>query len=199
MQMIVATEKKFRDSQSGYTKSQQALKESGAENKVLLDKLSAGIPLELSDQDSERLDALKFSDPDAWRTEMNKLESTHQSGNAKRFDDVIGEAKTKAGAQFELERRINVLKEFNVGRKTEVTPTLLDSEIPPRISNKLAEGKVTFEEYLSEVDTYLSKGKVVEKLDPSSTKDINDVTGTQTPSAAAAEAQNAIDYGQMTF
>ena len=76
-----------------------------------------------------------------------------------RYENLYGE--------FELRMRYEYLDEFNIGREVPITPEMLDDVIPYEITEKLAEGEVTFEEYLDEVSQYLDKDnfhKLVEKL-----------------------------------
>ncbi len=57
--------------------------------------------------------------------------------------------------EFELQRRYDYLDEFNIGRKVPITPEILDEHTPASITNKLARGEITFEEYLDEASDYL--------------------------------------------
>ncbi len=59
----------------------------------------------------------------------------------------------------EIERRYKYLDQFNIGREVPITPEMLDNDIPPMITDKLADGTVTFEEFLDEVSEYLDKEK----------------------------------------
>lgn len=199
LKLLVAGEKKFRDTQRSYTKQQQSTKELEAENRLLKEKLSEAAKLDIPKEEAERLEELKFSNPDKWFEEMTALQSTPMT----KYDDIMSEVKTKAGAEFELDRRIEVLKEFNTGRELPITPEVLDNDVPPRITKSLAEGKLSFEEYLSEVDSYLSKGKAVANPKAPSDTNLQNVSGT-TDSRDAGNAQlqtenMALDYVNITL
>ena len=66
--------------------------------------------------------------------------------------------------EFELARRYKYLDEFNIGREVPITPEILDEIIPYAITEKLAKGEITFEEYLAEASEYLAKGKDKDKF-----------------------------------
>ncbi len=205
LKAAVAATKSYRDNQSGFTKSQQSLKETEAEVQALREKLAkfTSKSLELSTEDRQELETLKTSDPDAWRVKMNQLEQESKQTIQDELDEATEEARQKASGEYELKRRYEYLDEFNRGReeagKPVITPELLDTDVPPRITKKLADGKVTFEEYLDEVDSYLSKIKKVAKEIPEETTDLNKLNGSSTPSDDTKEKQGEIDYASMTF
>ena len=195
LKAAVAASKSFRDTQSGFTKSQLSLKESESENSFLREQLAKqNQTLGLTPEKAKELDDLMFTDPKAWRIEMNKLDA-QASGQ---YDTQIAEVRQKSGAEFELERRINVLKDYNVGRKTEITPDVLDNDIPARITNKLADGNITFEEYLEEASEYLSKGKVVVTETPAKTVDLNKANGSSTAQPQTKQ-EGELDYANVVF
>lgn len=200
LKAAVAATKSYRDNQSGFTKSQQTLKETEAEVAALRKKLAdvtAG-RLELSKDERKELEELKQNDPDAWRVEMNRLEAESQKAIQEELDTVTEEVKQKAGADYELKRRYQYLEEFNKDREVPITPEILDTEIPPRITNKLAEGKLTFEGYLDEVAEYLEKGKTVSKKKAEQTTDLNKLNGSSTPNANKKEEEE-FDYSNITL
>ncbi len=202
LKYAVATEKKYRDTQGGFTKSQQTLKETETEVTALREQIAtmSQSVLEIPKEDAERLEDLMYSDPTAWRREINALESKHSKDVQLKLDEVMGDVRTKAGAQFELDRRVSVLEQFNEGRATPVTVEILDNDIPPRISSKLAKGHLTFEGYLAEVDEYLSKNKVVTNDDAGAGTKLTSGAGSSTPPSEGSQLeQDALNYSQMTL
>ncbi len=198
LKAAVAATKSYRDNHSGFTKSQQSLKESEAETEALREQLAeqSKKPLELTTEDQAELDKLYIANPEAWRARVNKLEAEAAQTAQDAIDDVTSGVRTKAGAEHELARRVAYLEAFNVGRKTSITEDTLDNDIPPRINNKLAKGEVTFEEYLSEVSSYLDKGKVVGGATPQETTDLNRSNGAST---SGIKEDGAIDYASQTL
>ena len=200
LKLAMANAKSYRDNQSGFTKSQQSLKETEAEVTALRGKLAkfTSKSLELSREDRQELNELKESNPEEWRQKLNQLELEAKDTIKEELESATEEAREKASGEFELERRYAYLEQFNVGRKLQITPELLDSDVPPRITKKLAEGEVTFEEYLDEVDTYLSKGKTVSKTTQEVTTDLNQANGSSEAMEAGSN-EDGIDYSSMTF
>jgi len=179
LKAAVAATKSYRDNQSGFTKSQQSLKETEAERDALREQLAKQTvkPLELSTEDQSELDKLYVENPTAWRHKMNMLDKQSTDAVHKELTTVTEASRTKAGAEFELDRRVKYLEEFNDGRKTAITPDILDNDVPNRINSKLADRSVTFEEYLDEVSEYLNSGKVVAKVPDNTTVDLNKANG----------------------
>lgn len=201
MKFAVAAEKKFRDTQSGFTKSQMTLKEIEAENEALREQLAktSKSELEIPAEEADRLDELMQTDPQAWRLEMNKLETAHSAKVQAALKEQMGEVRQTAGVKAEMERRDAVLASFNEGRAVPITAEVLDNEVPPRITKKLADGLVTFEGYLSEVDTYLSKGRVVANEHTDNGTSLSSAAGTGTAPQTIPESEMLLDYSKVTF
>ena len=65
--------------------------------------------VELDEATKQELDDLKYDNPDAWRAKMNKLETEAHN----KHKETLNEAGKMAAQQAELERRAQVLTEFN--------------------------------------------------------------------------------------
>lgn len=200
LKAAVAATKSYRDNQSGFTKSRQEVKELEAEREILRDRLAdvTSGHLELTKEQKVELEGLKNTDPDAWRIRLNDIESESKKAIQEELDSTTEEVRSKASGEHELERRYKYLEGFNEGREVEITPELLDNEIPPRITKKLAEGEYSFEEYLDAVSEYLDKGKVVSKVTPTITTDLNKVNGSGEANVAGEDEQT-VDYSMQTL
>jgi hypothetical protein len=156
-------EKRYKDTQKAYTKSQQNLKKTEAEISTLKDLALSNV--KLSNEQVEELEDLKYSDPDAWRTKLNSYETQAQN----EFNSRVNEATTKAGSeasiQFELSRREKVLDEFNANSATPLTDEQLANDIPPRLTKQLENGEITFEELLTKAHEYIHTPKKVKNTD----------------------------------
>lgn len=148
-------EKRFKDTQAAFTKSQQELKAKEAKLAALEEITTPKV--ELDAETKERLDELKFSDPDAWRDEVNRLESEAKRAHRERLATVEYEAAHKA----ELERRASVLASFNSTSDIKITDETIAYDIPARITKRLEEGEVSFEQFLEEAANYLKAPKIV--------------------------------------
>ena len=195
LKAAVAASKSFRDNQSGFTKSQQSLKEMEAENTALREQLATiPQPLGLSQADQTALNELMTTDPVAWRQKLNSLEN--QAMDTRRT--AIEATTTKSRAETELQRRIDYLGSFNQGRESAITPDVLDNDVPARITKKLELAEVTFEEYIEEVSRYLDKGKVVANNTAPTTANLNMANGSSVPQAQTQQ-EGELDYSNTTF
>lgn len=201
LKAAVAATKSYRDNQSGFTKSQQSLKETEAEVTALREQLAehTSKPLELSTEDQTELDKLYTTDREAWRAKTNMLEQQSKEAIQAKLDEATETARKKASGEYELEQRYAYLKQFNEGREVQITPELLDTDIPPRITKKLAEGEITFELYLDEVSEYLETGKVISQPTTVTTTDLNKANGSTDAQKTDKEKQGELDYSQQTF
>lgn len=150
-------EKRRRDTQSQFTKQQQQLKAAETRATKLAEKLEASIMETLPLKQQTRLEELKSTDPDAWRTELAKLETSAKGELAKELE-TIDKAANLVSVE---EQRLAILAEFQEANP-DITPEMIDEDVPPRITKKLAEGKITFEEFLAESAKYLRAGKVID-------------------------------------
>jgi hypothetical protein len=105
----------------------------------------------------QRLDELKATDPEAWRQELGKLENAAKGELATKIETINKESSQLS----ETDRRVQVLEEF-LQANPGVTTDMLDEDVPPRITKKLAEGKITFEQFLEESAKYLTAAKVID-------------------------------------
>lgn len=179
LKFAATAEKRRRDTQNSYTKGQQTLKELEAANNALLSIVNGNITF-TEDQKVE-LENLKYKDPEAWRLKLNQFETEAREAQAAKLTALTSEAKSKAGGEFELSRREQVLEEFNELHNVKITDELIQNEIPPRITRKLEQGKVTFEQYLDEVLEYATTAKVIDNQTVSSQPNLNIVSGSKAP------------------
>ncbi len=188
-------EKRFKDTQGAFTKSQQELKATQAKLEAL-EKLTTP-RIELDEATKTELEDLKFSDPEAWRTRLNKLEIEAQNAHKA----TLTEAERLANQQAELETRAQVLADFQASHPTLViNDDVIKYDVPPRITSKLESGEISFEQYLNDVANYLNQGKVIG--DGNSTlnqPNLKDVGGDDTPTSGAIQQDIVKDYANIVF
>lgn len=142
-------EKRFKDTQAGYTKSRQEIAELKAQLAV------AGKTPEISAEDKDRLEDLKYTDPDAWRKELGALESKQ----TQTYNEELAKATRELTA---LEQREIAFNNFQISHPDVViTDDIINYDVPKRITSKLEKGEITFEDYLEEVYEYLKAPKVI--------------------------------------
>lgn len=175
-------EKRRRDTQAAYTKSQQELAATRAQLKVM--KETGGPALDQGKL--AELEDLKFSDPDAWYKAKVALES--EAHNT--FQSKLAEAS-------ESEVRLAKLEEF---KATHPGFELTDDDIPPRIAKKLASGQVSFDEFLQETYDYLVTPKVIGDANKTLEQpNLGKVGGGITPSAAATSKDIVSSYKNEVY
>lgn len=146
-------EQRRRDTQAAYTKNQQRLKAIEAEKKLLEEKVGS-----LSVKETEELEALKAYDPDAWYEKRKELELQSKQKLQQELSDVSIEASREA----ELERRAQLLEEFNASHPGfELTDQRIQLDVPGRFTAQLEKGEISFEQFLDSVHNYLNTPKVV--------------------------------------
>lgn len=151
-------EKRRRDTQSSYTKTQQEAARLKAENDLLAkgweDQFASTLPTDVQVE----LEELKATDPDKWRSRLNELEVQRRT----EFGTKRQELAVKAQGETELEYRQRALEEFaQANPDIQLTNDVVQNDIPPRITKQLETGKITFGEFLNQCKDYLTKGKVV--------------------------------------
>ena len=152
-------EKRRRDTQSSYEKSQHQLRTEQAKSEKLEERLLSDPKLDLSDEEALELEELKNTDADAWRNKLNEHTAT---AKAKAKEDVDG-ISNKTENDIEVDRRQTVLDEFHKANpELTLTDEVIENDLPPRILKQLESGEVTFEKFLDNAKNFLTKGKVIQ-------------------------------------
>ena len=191
-QSQVDWEKRFKDTQAAYTQSRQEL----AKLKAQLQATEAMSQFAMPADVKARLDELKFSDPDAWREELNAFEQS----KTKQFEEVYS-ANTEANlSKLNQEDRVQTLKEFNSLHGVEITESLLQNEIPNRIHNELNSGAIDYSTYLAKCVEYLRTPKVIAGTqEVLGQPNIGKIGGGATPSEAASNVNIETAYKTMVL
>lgn len=157
MRFAVTAEIRRRDTQSEYTKAQQKKVELEAKLSEYEKELSKNVQIMVSDEEKAELEALRYDDPNAWRHRVNELEREAVEKAQKDLQEKVA----KSSFEVEIERRKTVLKDFQESTGIMVNDDVLANDIPPRITQKLANNEVSFEDFLLEVGEYLTSGKAI--------------------------------------
>ena len=185
-------EKRFKDTQAAFTKSRQELAATKAELQAAKEMQQFAMPADVK----ARLDELKFSDPDAWRVEMNAFE---QSKTAK-FNEINATNTQAILSELNQEDRVQTLKEFNSLHGVEITESLLQNEIPNRIHNELNSGAIDYATYLAKCVEYLKTPKVIAGTqEVLGQPNIGKIGGGATPGEAASNMNIETAYKTMVL
>ena len=185
-------EKRFKDTQAAFTKSRQELAATKAELQAAKEMQQFAMPADVK----ARLDELKFSDPDAWRVEMNAFE---QSKTAK-FNEISANNTQAILSELNQEDRVQTLKEFNSLHGVEITESLLQNEIPNRIHNELNSGTIDYATYLAKCVEYMRTPKVIAGTqEVLGQPNIGKIGGGATPGEAASNLNIETAYKSMVL
>lgn len=196
----VTAEKRLRDTQAAFTQSRQSQKVLEAEKATLLSKVTGKIELNLTTEQAEELEELKFSDPEAWRNKINKLETAARAKTAQDLEDELKQVSTSSLANEELERRAEILEEFNRANPGfQLTDDIIANDIPPRIVMKLETGKISFEAFLQECYDYSKTGKVVKQEETMDQPNLSKVGGGSKPDKNAVKEDIILSYKKETY
>jgi len=189
-------EKRRRDTQSAYSKSQERQKVLETENEQLTNNWAQDTVSNLTAEQTEELATLKHEDPDAWRVKLNEYEEANRTS----FKEKREEISTKAQTESELEKRNRLLEEFGAANpEITLNDAVIDNDLPPRYLNKLKAGESTFEEFLEDCKNYLTKGKVIADNPAPDNVSLGKTSGTSRPEASAVEKEINTSYNNETY
>lgn len=186
-------EKRRRGTVAGFTKSQQQLKALEAQSNFLKEKVVSNI--NLTAEQREELEELKYSDPDAWRAKLDSLEKAQK---AKFNSDMAAELeriKNMSVEEFERERCANQLSEFIAANpELDITKEDIAEQIPPIYIRKLTSGQISFEEFLGLTKKFLTAPSATMKKEvpASSGTNVSSIRGTS-EAPTSKEAANVLD------
>ena len=186
IKFAATAEKRRRDTQAEFTKVNKSKLALEAENALLKETLLKQ-SIVFSPEEVEELEDLKLEDPEKWRQRLNELEQKTIQERQTKINSVSTEVKTQAEKNFEVSMQGKVLEEFNKFHGISLTDELLADEVPNRITKKLVEGKVSYEEYLEESFTYLKTNKTIKEEPVMGDPNLNRVSGGKEPGKFDAE------------
>jgi len=172
------SEKRRKDAQSSLTPVQQ-------ENARLKAELAiqSSTPSTFDAATAERLEELKYSDPDAWRLEYNAAEQArtkaHEDAVKAKEIEIVSEM-----TQAEVDTRMT---QFFAARPDIDSQVVLDS-MPKAILDKIDEGSIGLEDALQKTLDLMNGATVASVIAPSS-PNLGDKAGSREPTDNAKRAQ----------
>jgi len=190
-------EKRYRDTQGGYTKARQRVKELETVNTELTSHVVKNATMHLTNEEREELDDLKTSDPEAWREKINEHESTAK----KLQEEKITEFQTKGKKASEAEVRTTAYQEFTERTGIELNDDVMENQLPASYTKKLSEDKWTFDEFLEAAEKFLTPNVKVKGADdnPDIPKSMNKLPGGKEPSKEAQTGDAVQSYVKETY
>lgn len=191
MQFAVNSERRRRDTQSAQSKTQQQLKALEAKNEALANRLETTITPSLTVEQIEELENLKEHDPEAWRAKLNEHEEAAYIEHANDMEAIEADA----GEAAEIARRTVLLEEFTAANpELDLSDDTVVNQLPSGLTNKLAEGELAFEDFLSEAKEFLLKGKTTKQNPIDGEPNLGASSGTSVPSPTAVEQDIVSSY-----
>lgn len=190
--LAAKAERRYRDTQSAFTKSRQELKELTTINEELTTHVVNNAVLDLTAEQKEELDDLRTSDPEAWRQKINEHEQTAVAAQQAKLDEF----KTKGKQASALELRDQAFQAFTERTGITLTDSIVENDLPAAYSKQLADGTITFEQFLTKAETFLNPKKVIQGAGATeeSGTDLSDLPGGAEPSAAAQAGDDETSY-----
>lgn len=190
-------EKRHRDTQGSYTKSQQQIKLLQAENAKLAEQWEQDAMENLTAAEKSKLQELKVQDTDAY---IKKVGEIKQEAKVK-FDERRTNLSKEVNQLTELQTREILLEEYNNKHPdAQITDEVITNDVPPRIVKKLEKGEVTFEEFLIEANRYITTPKSIKKDEElENGPNLDKAGGSDTPSDKALSKKSSSDYSQEIF
>lgn len=193
----VRTEKRRRDTQAAYSRSQQQLKVLGSANNQALELLEKEMAVDLTVEEQTELEELKSTNPDKWRLRLNELEGKKKTKVA----EIKKTITDKSAREVELAARKDMLREYNEANPDhQLTDDVIENDIPPRFVKQLEKGEITFEQFVEKSGAFLQKGKVLKKEEGvDSEVDLSKASGSARVPDEAKRASNSKDYKNETY
>jgi len=193
----VTAERRRRDTQSSYTKSQQNLKKQEAISAGLEERFLKS-EVVLSDEQTLELTGLKQSNPEKWREKLNEYEEAGKVTLKTELEEIAKNSANKS----ELDVRTEQMATWSESTGITLTDEVVQNDLPPRFTKELEAGTITFEQFLTKAGNFLKAEKVIQGSDESTdddTKDLSRVAGGNEPSKQAQEGDFDGSYEKVVF
>lgn len=189
-------EKRRRDTRAELQKTQTLLATADKIRENLESQVAGSVKLTITSEEQQTLDDLKDTDPEEWRRTLNKLENEAQSAATANLATMTAEARS----EVELASRTQQLEVFNLAHPDgQINDDVLANDIPPRLTNQLASGALSFGEFLAQARDYISKDKVIASGKGTTQTSLSDLAGGSDPSESAKEHNSIKKYEQEIF
>ena len=180
-------EQRRRDSQAALTPVQQENARLKAENEVLREQ-SGGPSLSLDEAEATRLEDLKYSNPDAWRQEVNGLEAKAHKAGKEMFDEKVQAKAAEHLTVAEKAANRKVAEDF-FAVNTDLDGETFHKLIPVGLQEDVIAGKITVSEFLDKGAALIRNAPVELQKAPES-PDLGSIAGGAAPSDGAVKKEN---------
>jgi len=155
MKLAVTNAKRYRDTQSSFTKTRQELKKLEAE-KTTLENMVKDKLISLPDEVKEELDYLKQFDPDSYIEKLQNYKEEYQREASETLQRTLEEASKKAINEFTKEQRESLLNMYNKSNPDyPITEEQLRREVPVSLIEQMDNGSITFDEVIEKARKFI--------------------------------------------
>ncbi len=190
-------EKRHRDTQGSYTRSQQQIKQLQAENAKLAESWEADAMENLTSSEKSKLNELKVQDTDSYIKRVSEIKDAAKVKFKEKRENLTKEVNELS----EIEHRQSLLDSYNAANPTaQITDESIENDVPPRIVKKLEKGELSFEQFLAEANKYMTTPKKIKadaELD--SDPDLGKSGGSDAPTDRALNKKSSSDYNKEIF
>ena len=169
--------KRLKDAQAALTPLQQ----DRARLKAELEASKTPPKVELSPEREKELEDLKFTDPDQWRQEVNKLDEESQQAFTQKVDEETKKIQDQQAV-------VNFLAD-----NPTLDKDLVKNVIPTAIQERYSNGEITMQEVL-EIGKKLINGAPVASIMIPDSPNIGAVAGSDKPTNEAKQKQVEVDW-----
>ena len=192
-QKEVDWEKRYKDSQKYIEYTSIENKRLKARNDAITKQLKTSVVGKV--EIPKEIDDLQHSDPQKWRSEVNKLEQEANAEALKAHTEAIDSATTEAEQTLEVDRRKRVFEQFQTDNANlGLTLEQITQKVPLEYSQKLENGEITFDDYLNKAKIYLTSDRVPHKEELQGDPDLNGQPGGAKPSHEAIKSDFHTSY-----
>ena len=156
--LAVTSEIRRRNTESSFTRANQEKIELQAELEVY--KKLVPTSLNITEEEQDALDELKYSDPDAWFDRVSDIKAKAREGFQTKTQEAVDLARQDAIRNDTVASRERLLAEFNSNTATPLTDEQLQYDIPPRLTKQVETGELTFGEMIQKAHDFINGGKV---------------------------------------
>lgn len=194
--LAARTELRYRNTQAAYTKTQQEKSKLQKVTENLTERLTSTVAVSFTEEQQATLAALKDK-PDEYYAKRREFEKQAQQD----LQTELTRIEEESGNMTELEVREAKLAAFNETATVKLTDEIIQNELPVKYIKALEEGKVTFDEFLVQAHSYLTKGKVIQGANDKIEMpvDMNRLPGGSTPSKQAIEGDIIESYHREVY
>ncbi len=185
-------EKRRADTQAEYTRASQKLKELSTVNEKLTEHLVENATLHISAEQRNELEELKLRDPDVWREKLTAYESEQKE----LLKNKLAEIENVGKKLTELDIRKAQLDAFVETTGIQLDDDVIADQLPASYSKQLEKGEITFDEFLTKAQSFLTKEKIIKGSDetPENNVDLGKLPGSNKPSKEAVKNDFHLSY-----